>query len=145
MQLLAGIVAIFSKERSGTGSFQFWWSVQDLGLKGLFSPWKTAFDEGVLVKLIGKRQLFNCIYIIQWDLDVREHSPEKLIDTTERQRHTRRQGQKRKSVPVLALYQLIKITTGSHTFVKGNWNEKYTISAELEQKWSKVIDSECRE
>lgn len=48
-----------------------------------------------------------------------------------------------KSGPVLALYQLIRIRNEISAFVKGNWNEKYAISAELEQKFCKVIDSKC--
>lgn len=78
-------------------------------------------------------------------MDDKEHSLKKLIDTPELQRCTRRWGQRRKSGPVPAFYQLIRIRNESRAFVKGNWNEKYAVSAELEQKWSKVIDSPCKE
>lgn len=49
-----------------------------------------------------------------------------------------------KSGPVLALYQLIRIRNEISAFVKVNWNEKYAISAELEQKLFKGIDSKCK-
>lgn len=89
--------------------------------------------------------MFNYTYIIEWDLGAKELSAKKLIDATELQTHTRRSGQRRKSGPVFALYQLIRIRNESCAFVKGNWNEKYAVSAELEQKWFKVIDSQCKE
>lgn len=78
-------------------------------------------------------------------MDTKEHSPKKLLDNTELQKHRRRWRQRRKSGAVLALYQLMRIRNESRAFVKGNWNEKYAVSAEAEQKWPRVIDSQCKE
>lgn len=73
-------------------------------------------------------------------MDASELSPKKLMNAIKLQRQ-KDCGGREESLAWSLHYQLIRIRNESGAFVKGNWNENYAISAELEHKWPKVIDS----